>query len=99
MGLPDKHDSRRFNHFAVLDADGNVISIVEIADGRGAPVATGDQRIVDVTDLHPYDFTDVNVSATVNREVKRGDKAIPIVEASPDALKNALREANKVSRV
>lgn len=53
MGLADPHDKRTFTHFAKLDADGNVIAIVEVADGSVVSSPPGlDGRVhVDVTDL------------------------------------------------
>lgn len=69
MGLSDRHDARTFRHFARLDANGNVVAIVEVVDEPGydadnnpfiqEPIDTPTFIHIDITDLHPYDFAGV----------------------------------------
>lgn len=56
MGLPDKHDDRRFRHFAKMHDDGTVAASVEVADGMAAPVDSAGSVFLEVTDAYPYDF-------------------------------------------
>lgn len=86
MGLPDKHDNRTFRHFARLDANGDVVAIVEVVDEPGfdsdnkpfsqEPADTSTIVHVDITDLHPYDFTGVRaVKASVTARNKAAIRA------------------------
>ena len=41
MALQDRHDPRQFDHYAKLDADGNVLATIEVAAGAdGGPCHT-----------------------------------------------------------
>lgn len=74
MGIRDKHDPREcgFRHFAKLDANGNVIAIIEVLDSADndqdgksivrEPEDSPSALHVDITDLHPYDFTGVKTT-------------------------------------
>ena len=57
MGLTDKHDPRRFEHLAKVDAKGVVVAMVEVAEGSDWEHWTDGQghRYVYLTDLHPVD--------------------------------------------
>lgn len=37
MGIKDPHDPREFRHFAKRDAEGQILVIVEVAEGSPAP--------------------------------------------------------------
>lgn len=98
MGIRDKHDPREcgFRHFAKLDANGNVVAIVEVldspdsdSDGQAIPREPKDSPLalhVDITDLHPYDFTGVK---TTKANVTAKNKG---------AIRSDLESKNKVSR-
>lgn len=98
MGIRDKHDPREcgFRHFAQLDANGNVIAIVEVLDSPdsdqdGKPIVREPKDSpsalhVDITDLHPYDFTGVK---TTKANVTSKNKG---------AIRSDLESKNKVSR-
>jgi hypothetical protein len=63
MGLKSTtRDKREFRHYAVIADDGSISAITFRAEGTPAPEDTTAHTHVDVTDLHPYDFTDVTVS-------------------------------------
>lgn len=49
MSLPDKHDPRRFRHYAKTTRSGIVVAIIEIADGKPVPPDDDVYRYVDVT--------------------------------------------------
>lgn len=58
MGLPDKHDERKFEHLAKVDRDGVVVAMVEVWEGADWPNWTDDEghRYVYLTDLQPLDI-------------------------------------------
>ena len=69
MSLPDKHDPRRFRHFAQLNAEGAVIATVEVADGLPVPAGFAEQTVAEITDCYPYDFGGVVVAPVAVAEV------------------------------
>lgn len=90
MGLPSgTHDKRTFRHYAKLAEDGTVAAIVELADG--APdLLDGDQSdYVEVTDLHPYDFTGMVLPSARGRGRGQRDHA---------SVKADLARLNRVPR-
>lgn len=62
-------DKRTFRHFVRFSPDGSVEAIIALADGshaaeaydRGDDIDNAGTLHVDVTPLHPYDFTGVRV--------------------------------------
>lgn len=85
MALADPHDARKFLHFAKLGTDGSVVAIIEVSEREvEAFLDASDQLLVDVTDLHPYDF------GTTKADV-RSAPAKPADTAS-DAAKKAYRQ-------
>lgn len=90
MGLPDKHDKREFRHFAKIDADGHVVAVLEIADGQPDPADGVGSLYVEITDLHPYEFTDVTVPLDAVQA------AVGARDVDVDAAKSAVSKAQGV---
>ncbi len=83
MGLPDKHDSRLFNHVAKIDADGNVVAVLEVADASiESACADAPTPYVNITDLYPIDLTNAKVAKSLVKDQKKADH-----RALHDALK------------
>jgi hypothetical protein len=53
-------DTRTFRHYAVLDASGTVVAVIEQADGT---TPTGSGTTVEITDLYPHDVHGRQIAA------------------------------------
>ncbi len=84
MSVPDKHDKRRFRHIVKLAADGTVLAVIEVADGKPLPPDSDAVLHVDATPLYPFDLGGVKLAkATVDTR-------------DPAVIVAALKTANKV---
>lgn len=79
MALPDKHDPRRFTHFAQLADDGSVAAIVEVAEG--SPEPSGRFVHFDVTDQVPKDTKDILIPAHIAAKVAANTDAVQRADA------------------
>lgn len=70
MARSDRHDSRQFDHYAKLDADGHVVATVEVAAGSDPPT---DAVYVFVTDCYPYNFDGVQVQVSEEAPAQKPD--------------------------
>jgi hypothetical protein len=94
MGLMNagnhERDPRTYQHYAKLDAQGNVVAIVEVADSA-VQVGSDDeftdeqkQVYVNVTNLHPHHLDGAKVDAKLVRD-RDFTKARAALKAAVDA--------------
>ena len=86
MSLPDKHDKRRFRHVVKLAADGTVLAVIEVADGKPLPPDSDAVLHVDATPLYPFDLGGVKLLKAV------------VDTRDPPMILAALKLANKVPK-
>ena len=61
MGFKDPHDPREFRRFAKIDAKGDIVAMVEVADSAPDPVSTDEALHVEISALGRVDLSDVAV--------------------------------------
>lgn len=74
--IKDKHDDRKFRHFAKFNSDGTVAAVVEVAEDSQPPSDQSDSLYIDFTDLHPMDLTKVKVAKTHLDAIQNAKRAI-----------------------
>lgn len=103
-------DTRRFRAYVKVLPDGTIGATTYFAAGTSNPIDGEQSLYVDVTDLHPFDFTDVVVAIPVP-VVDIGLQKPPTPDGEPaptpdpvpfdprPELFESLKAANTVSRV